>query len=696
MSQEDPWRDDFRSPSPTFSDLACDDTAAVGPPTLTDAGHDLRRELDLSLRADYAEFKQTPWTLAGQRRGRTGQEPQKPVGNIKAAGDRNERISLQPTPAGQPRNQDNQLKASTTTKTNRGTTRGNPYPRVSEPKPAGRHKVPPGPSIVEPRVRYSQWRDADGSRIPVDPRPPRSLMTDMDRLRDEQEKKEKRNEARRIANTRKKARKDKENEQIEFRMIPKGAGPTSGFPIVQALEKQKSLPAKKKRGAPTKKRNIKPASPSPPPKRKVADEDVDEMVTGIVNQKPKFIPSQDHMTADSTQIPDEQETESTRTFRKLRAAASLVQPPHERLKHPQPKHFSLFSAADQLDKYKCRWDAAKEKFEDCSKSDPSQKRGILATPPEDIECDDKQPSTITHLASSVVRDLEEDVVSSSSAFPYSSPLADKGRLTSGPFTKSRSSGPPLYPDPNRNEQSDASLEAHATTNPRAVRQDMGIEDPYNRLTTGEYRSQQPSSPLSQKSGVSQQPDPYKLDHIRRAGHLATDLALSSANNNRKERIRPGQTIKDVPRSENTQALSKFHLLELSSTNTQVDKTRRDRTPPGSLKYFCPVPDTGSTESSRRKFTVVTVNGDKYGPQVNARAEPYDRSASLLGVNRSVRFIGQRSDRTKNFQFVPAVPQQVYNASQDDSDPQDDRMNAWKRARPWTGRFRLRASCVDFS
>ncbi|WWD16409.1 hypothetical protein CI109_100835 [Kwoniella shandongensis] len=646
--KEDPWRDDFRTPSPTFSDL--DDNQDV--PTITDTGYaDLRRELDLSMRIDHADYKETPFTLAAQRKGRSQQLSQQAVCNIKAATERNKKTQVDPIPASSSRDsqkQTNQAKSITSYDTKPTANQIPPRARIQGPKPAGRRELPPD---IEPKPRIrGQWRDSSGNIIPDDPPPPPSLARDLEKFGEEQEKKEKRNEARRIANRRKKAKKARDQESITYHMIPKGAGPTDEYPIVKGLEKQKSLPAKKKKTAATAKekrgKKVPIPSPSPPPKRKISKDLIDELVTGVPAKKTKFLTEQEHCN-EAGSLWDQGQSEASRVIGELAAATRRNNSTYEGLEHPLPRRIA--DGGSILDKYRSRWEPSSEKAVDGHSAVPSSNRKDdlphplnPRTPAEGgVGSHTDQPSTISCLPSSVADRLEKDDLTSSSVLPYSSPLADHSRSNPilqpthharAPQSVPNMIGAQLFgliakkegKDSSRKIEEDWYMASPAINTPKSTTGDRG--DTHQLLSPDSEDGASTHTPL---------PDVYKYalnPEIKSTSEYAQLL--------NKEGVKTIPRQPSMPKPTDTTSGLSTSLTDPSPSNT----VKRPRTPPRSIKLFTPKPASeDKSGSSRPIYTVHYVKGDKYGPERAARAVPYSRQISVAdNVNRPppTTFVGQ--------------------------------------------------------
>ncbi|OXH21390.1 hypothetical protein J008_06854 [Cryptococcus neoformans] len=267
------WVSTFRSPSP-----CTDDESRLSVKVVAGANTDLIHDLDLSLREDKAVYNPNPFTLAKRKNMRGGGRK---ISNVISAEDRMKDVvpAVRSTPKTA---KFKEYPKATTIPKDKGTNsnkKEKPFATARHgPKPAVRNYLPPPIEVeVKPRSKKkSGWVDKDGNPLPDAPPRKESIINIIEEKEAEEEKKAKKKaqakeKRKRTVEVKKKK---KTEEKIEFGLLPKGAGPTEEYPILLALDKQKSLPTKSQ----AKLKNGE-ATLSPRPKHNIV-EDINDLVYG--------------------------------------------------------------------------------------------------------------------------------------------------------------------------------------------------------------------------------------------------------------------------------------------------------------------------------------------------------------------------------------------------------------------------------
>ncbi|WVQ77324.1 hypothetical protein IAR50_007008 [Cryptococcus sp. DSM 104548] len=234
------WKTSFRSPSPDTDPEHC------LPSQFAASTHaNLVHDLDLSLRPDHAELNSTPFTMAKQKSSRKGG---KKISHVMTAEERRNGVTSSPPKPSTGR--------STVAKSvlNNSTLPFQPQPRKPGPKPAKKdfvqpllHDDPPKPKSRNKSGPSAAWVDKDGNALPEDPSPRPSILQVLEEKEREEEKKAKKKEAakeKRKKTAERKKREKEEDDKIQFTLLPKGAANHDEFPIIKALNNQRSLPTK--------------------------------------------------------------------------------------------------------------------------------------------------------------------------------------------------------------------------------------------------------------------------------------------------------------------------------------------------------------------------------------------------------------------------------------------------------------------
>ncbi|WWC88042.1 uncharacterized protein L201_002945 [Kwoniella dendrophila CBS 6074] len=252
---EDGWNDGFRSPSP---DLEMDDDGPVDFNALSTGGN-LMQELDLSNRYETVTYKETPFTIAAQRGGRTEKKnSRKPaLQNGWTEGFYGQHA---PSTRGESSSKYNNKNR------NKSTVSSKPQPESGLFKTIrnnDKDNAPAGddePPVM--KVRSSGWVTASDEPIPKDPPRKKSILDKQDDWMSADEKRRLRNQkaaATRARNKKKKEEKKKREEEekekdqqkreegvIKFGIISPHAKPETNHPILKGIEKMKDLPIKSK------------------------------------------------------------------------------------------------------------------------------------------------------------------------------------------------------------------------------------------------------------------------------------------------------------------------------------------------------------------------------------------------------------------------------------------------------------------
>ncbi|KIR51806.1 hypothetical protein I315_05755 [Cryptococcus gattii Ru294] len=297
------------------------------------------------------------------------------------------------------------------------------------PKPVVQNYLPPHiEEEVKPRSKNKRgWVDRNGNPLPDAPPRKKSIINIIQEKEAQEEKKaKKRAQAKEKRNRTIQAKKKKKNEEkIEFGLLPKGAGPTEEYPILLALDKQKSLPiksqAKLKNGEITR---------SPRPTYSIV-EDIDDLVYGCVKSRN----NQGNTAADPITLDHSSEI-SGHKIRSDGSTSTLVE--------GSKANKSCGSAQLSRLSVSKSWDPRSSLFKKSyplSNNREKSQLGRLGSPmqPWVLETsltDDtivntnsmEHPSTMTRVPSSMTPAGDKSFTTTS-GLPYSSPLAGRGKIT---------------------------------------------------------------------------------------------------------------------------------------------------------------------------------------------------------------------------------------------------------------------------
>nr|KIR44310.1 hypothetical protein I312_06509 [Cryptococcus bacillisporus CA1280] len=297
------------------------------------------------------------------------------------------------------------------------------------PKPAVQNYLPPPiEEEVKPRSKNKRgWVDRNGNPLPDAPPRKKSIINIIEEKEAQEEKKAKKKaQAKEKRNRTIQAKKKKKNEEkIEFGLLPKGAGPTEEYPILLALEKQKSLPiksqAKLKNGEITR---------SPRPTYSIV-EDIDDLVDGRVKTRN----DQGNTAADPITLDHSSEI-SGHKIRSDGSTSTLIEgsKANKSCGSVPLSRFSVSNASDQrssLFKKSYPLSNNREKSQLGRLGSPMQP-WVLETPRTDdtiVNANSMEhPSTMTRVPSSMTPAGDKSFTTTS-GLPYSSPLAGRGKMT---------------------------------------------------------------------------------------------------------------------------------------------------------------------------------------------------------------------------------------------------------------------------
>ncbi|OCF41613.1 hypothetical protein I317_04522 [Kwoniella heveanensis CBS 569] len=392
----------FRSPSPGEDSDEDDENF------LQDSSFNaIARALDLDLRADAAEYKETPFTIAAQRKNistdsNINNDPYRSGttrSGIKMAVDRSRPPPKEPTPPPpvkppirRPVDRPGRFKPPPLSRFKNKASSANQsqaHPRTQKARSKAT-AVLVNPSF-RPRnannstndlasdKRNSGWVDNLGNPIPKDAPRSKGIVDVADEITKEEEKKRKRAAAnakrKETMRRNKEAKKAREAaEKISFGRLPADSAPNQDFPIVLGLEKQKYLPTKAESAASKRKGRGK-----------------EKTVASNIDTE-----SKNHLTQEEVDVlfvTDGPSKKKPRTSSEETLA--------------QPKDGGLLAELAKLDIF--------HEYEERLQSITREKENISSS----------QPSTLTHLDSSALIYIDDAAQQASSpgALPYSSPLA---------------------------------------------------------------------------------------------------------------------------------------------------------------------------------------------------------------------------------------------------------------------------------
>ncbi|OXB33592.1 hypothetical protein J007_06744 [Cryptococcus neoformans] len=411
------WVSTFRSPSPCTDDESCLSVKVVA-----GANTDLIHDLDLSLREDKAVYNPNPFTLAKRKNMRGGGRK---ISNVISAEDRMKDVvpAVRSTPKTAKFKEYPKAITIPKDKETNSSKKEKPFATARHgPKPAVRNYLPPPiEEEVKPRSKKkSGWVDKDGNPLPDAPPRKKSIINIIEEKEAEEEKKAKKKaqakeKRKRTVEVKKKK---KTEEKIEFGLLPKGAGPTEEYPILLALDKQKSLPTKSQ----AKLKNGE-ATRSPRPKHNIV-EDINDLVYGPAKTR--------NDKGDTATDPIDLGHSSEISDRKIRSDGStstLIGSSRANKSGDCAQISRLYQRSLPFkESYPSSSNYERRKFG--SLAGLTQRPG-LETPHTDdtaVGRDSMEhPSTMTRIPSSVTQAGDKSTTTASD-LPYSSPLAGRGKM----------------------------------------------------------------------------------------------------------------------------------------------------------------------------------------------------------------------------------------------------------------------------
>ncbi|OXG10403.1 hypothetical protein C367_06824 [Cryptococcus neoformans Ze90-1] len=411
------WVSTFRSPSP-----CTDDESRLSVKVVAGANTDLIHDLDLSLREDKAVYNPNPFTLAKRKNMRGGGRK---ISNVISAEDRMKDVvpAVRSTPKTA---KFKEYPKATTIPKDKGTNsnkKEKPFATARHgPKPAVRNYLPPPIEVeVKPRSKKkSGWVDKDGNPLPDAPPRKKSIINIIEEKEAEEEKKAKKKaqakeKRKRTVEVKKKK---KTEEKIEFGLLPKGAGPTEEYPILLALDKQKSLPTKSQ----AKLKNGE-ATLSPRPKHNIV-EDINDLVYGPAKTRN----DKGNTATDPIDLGHSSEI-NDRKIRSDGSTSTLIGSSRANKSGDCAQISRLYQRSLPFkESYPSSSNYERRKFG--SLAGLTQRPG-LETPHTDdtaVGRDSMEhPSTMTRIPSSVTQAGDKSTTTASD-LPYSSPLAGRGKM----------------------------------------------------------------------------------------------------------------------------------------------------------------------------------------------------------------------------------------------------------------------------
>ncbi|WRT65800.1 uncharacterized protein IL334_002749 [Kwoniella shivajii] len=630
--EDDGWNDGFRSPS-----IQSDDDDNDVPLKPMSGNFDLLKELDLSLRGETINNRETPWTIASQKsvlavQPKNQKETISRVRlDVKDTGLQHDDHPIPPPPPPP-------ISSGRTTTTNKGKYGGTwATTNVTRKKDKSDGPPSPTPEVKVKKPRNSGWYDAMGNPIPTTTNPARKkkIVDKADELMSTQEKKARSKEKAAATRKRNKELKKLKEEAIKFGKLPAGIAPTDEFPIVQGLEKMKDLPTKSKSRKPTAKGSDHGVT-NEAGGIKLTAEEINDLVSSIPQARErKELDEEDSVKAKSVRS-DELKNKTVD-----RSVDGII------------KHFTDTLNNDQSRLIKYTFHSQKNRpnrpsviLSISSDGSPPPKE-YLPTPPEDDDDSAEQPSTITNLPSSVIRNIDvDDENTSSGILPCSSPL-DK---------YNKSSRKVIEPLPFR--QGDAEVRDSATaakthrrtpnTDPRSVQSygqkrylnqfELHLPTPRPSMTSTLNRT--PAQSATMKPSSSRySPEPSANQHKRSASpDGGKEWTSYSANK------KPKRNNTNVHKHDKITNRSYFPT-NIFAKKPHFSISERQKSPPRSMtgaakpKLFTPS-TLDQDQSKTSLYTIKTIHGEKYG----------SGAPSKIQVQEEVRYLDrdvQPKYRAKN-------------------------------------------------
>ncbi|WVQ78709.1 hypothetical protein IAT38_000796 [Cryptococcus sp. DSM 104549] len=672
----DAWTTSFRTPSPSTDPEDCLPSQSGIPA----GGNDLIRDLDLSLRDDRAVYKSTPFTIAKQKNPRAGARK---IGNVLSAEERKKAVLLPSYGKTVAKPKDFfSSKDKGKGKADPPPSRPSPPPPShrppaaaprSGPRPAVRGPLPPPPDEDKPRRNKSGWVDQRGDPVADAPAPKRpSILKALEEREREEEKKERRKEKakatrKRNAEIKKREKKEKEDkekagsadedagkggkkgkkegkkegskkseEKLEFGAFPKDAGPTEDYPILLALDKQKNLPVKPTFQPP--KPKLRPGEITRSPRRQRSPIDnLDDLIYGPSHlRQRRGLPWESPEQGGTADNPVVLDTPPSRGY-STRTTPTLV--------NASSGRSNFFSVAGGGKHTKSTGTSSRRTYVNPggSEDDAHERENYKAHHAYDVLSDEEEPveqdeideldeeqeqdhpSTITQLPSSVAREMGLSM-STSSAVPFSSPLAGRGRGRGG-MDAGRETVQPLarraerYGAEGYRSMDVERLEAAAETYEALLRRNLTPVNMY-RSPTRAVTSKAKISPYANKPFIPPAPTEWSTLPTKRKTVNSSNTTFRPPTNN---------TFK-LPFS-----LSPSLTRPDNNARPRIRKPATPSPPPASpprkyskLTLFTP---SSLAEDSKRPpkpvYTVKTIKGSRYAPSADM-ATSYRPSAGITG------------------------------------------------------------------
>ncbi|WVW80263.1 hypothetical protein I302_102241 [Kwoniella bestiolae CBS 10118] len=679
--QEDFWR----TPSP---DSEVDDDVDISNMLELPGGGDILKDLDLTQRKEDVKFVDTPWTIANRRARYAGVGGERKTGRQVTADESSS--NPPPRPAVPPAAAAARQSAPPPTR---------PLPITAKSQPAATAKPIPQPKastsrespveepeiieVVKPKkVRNSGWYDPLGNPIPKSP--PRKRTID-DKLNDHEraeEKKKLRYQKAAATRARNKAAKEaaakaeqEKNSQVKFSVLPPDAAPNEEFPILRLLEKMKELPTKeavvKGKGKKKGKGKAKHEEEDDNASAGVGPKMLDKLIRGKPgssrNDKDDGKEEEERLKKEEEQKPPT--ASETREKERIQSMEDIVRLNSER------------TAREYRNTNRIAWTRPRTNPKTSTMKPTNEHEDHEVASLKDDSVSSTQPSTITHLPSSIIRDIEKVGQSSSDVLPYSSPLDRYSKKPAGL----------LEPRPKRQGEqwtSNVDVEilekaAEEGTNPdyyRSIMEEDSPEEPQDQLQTpqtssvdqrhrfrGRSNTALPSSNPFSSSSLYRS-NAALLDHMKRTsppvdtadGWKEEDWSsskLDSLGAPAAKRSKKNSIFQDKAYSNKIRTPRNFFPVKIAKSQNHEDDmitdpmrtssrlgsslkadsvTRIDDGNGGirKLSIFTPTPKT-LDETQQKIYSTITSKGDKYGGS-GSSGDPTTRRYNSTGPQQNSR------------------------------------------------------------
>ncbi|WWC68526.1 uncharacterized protein I206_102455 [Kwoniella pini CBS 10737] len=462
---DDGWDDGFHSESyeSPDEDEVFDRHALSG-------NADLVKELDLASRWEPVKFTDTPFTIAARKVRNEPSNQSEPtnlapsINNSAAPVKASQATAIRSIP---PSNNDYGIKngvcrtiqpeyyhkASSSKDAQLGQSKKRGLNKGSQEK--GEHYGP-----KKPKMKHTGWYDGSGKPVYEEVKPERE-KTILEKWEEKEALSKKRSEAaKKGAATRARNRKTKEEEKIKFSILPPNAKASSEYPILQGIERMNDLPLKDRQShrAQTEQEEARVNVVD-----KLGTEAINDLICGdsgrhTKNEQDEEMDIDDkfddekrgtgngRMKLTAREISEKERRASMQEI--LQGKASDTQKKYGKTKASlwaaSPLHPSLSSA--HSNDHPCPKTKGKNSLDPIDLGSASEEDNSM-----------EQPSTITHLPSSALRDIEKAGESSSEVPLLSSPL-DQYRFGDPDTLKSRVIGRGASPNGNQDVRSLGSFE----------------------------------------------------------------------------------------------------------------------------------------------------------------------------------------------------------------------------------------------